>query len=145
MNALDDRVKDLIAAELGVDLDTVQTHARIKDLGADSTDLIALTFPGNPLDSRYQGSAKVNVRNVDLPASYNHITAPLTRDLAADAKVRDWINAFVPGREADLSTLPDYAQSHILWAADVWHSIKKHWTLEAQALIRARRVALGRP
>jgi hypothetical protein len=27
----------------------------------------------------------------------------------------------------------------VLWAADVWHSIKKHWCLEAQRLIRAQR------
>ena len=108
-------------------------------------DLIALTFPGNPLDSRYEGSAKVNVRNVDLPATYNHVIAPLSRDLAQDAKVRDWINAYTPGADVDESRLPSYAQGHVLWAADVWHSIKKHWSIEAQTLIRTRRVALGRP
>jgi hypothetical protein len=27
----------------------------------------------------------------------------------------------------------------VLWAADVWHNIKKHWCLEAQRLIRAQR------
>jgi hypothetical protein len=26
----------------------------------------------------------------------------------------------------------------VLWAAGVWHDIKKHWCLEAQRLIRAR-------
>jgi hypothetical protein len=30
-----------------------------------------------------------------------------------------------------------------MFAADVWHSIKKHWCLEAQQLIRAKRAALG--
>ena len=108
-------------------------------------DLIALTFPGNPLDSRYEGSAKVNVRNVMLPANYNHITAPSTSELATDPEVRNWINAYVPGADVDESRLPPYAFGHVLWAADVWHSIKKHWCLEAQALIRARRIALGRP
>jgi hypothetical protein len=29
----------------------------------------------------------------------------------------------------------------VLWAADVWHSIKKHWCLEAQRLIRAQRTS----
>jgi hypothetical protein len=29
----------------------------------------------------------------------------------------------------------------VLWAADVWHSIKKHWCLEAQRLIRAQRAS----
>jgi hypothetical protein len=30
-----------------------------------------------------------------------------------------------------------------LWAADVWFHVKKHWTLEAQRLMRAKR-ALGK-
>jgi len=33
----------------------------------------------------------------------------------------------------------------VLWAADVWHSVKKHWTLEAQRLIRAKRAVPGLP
>ena len=108
-------------------------------------DLFALSFPGNALDRRYENSGKANVRNVLLPASYNHVMVPATRELAQDAQVRDWINAFLPGSDADASMLPADAQLHVMWAADVWHSIKKHWCLEAQALIRARRIALGRP
>jgi hypothetical protein len=27
----------------------------------------------------------------------------------------------------------------VLWAADVWYSIKKHWCIEAQKLVRAQR------
>jgi hypothetical protein len=27
----------------------------------------------------------------------------------------------------------------VLWAADVWYSIKKHWCLEAQRLVREER------
>jgi hypothetical protein len=30
---------------------------------------------------------------------------------------------------------------HILWAADVWYSIKKHWVLELQRRIRAKRAS----
>ena len=30
------------------------------------------------------------------------------------------------------------SSTNILWAADVWHSIKKHWVLELQRLIRAK-------
>jgi pimeloyl-ACP methyl ester carboxylesterase len=131
--------------------ESLETLRKIPDTVAEFTgyfitvDFIALTFPGNPLDSRYEGSAKVKVRNVDLPAGYNHVIAPLSRELARDPSVRDWINAYVPGIDVDESRLPEYAQGHVLWAADVWHSIKKHWCLEAQALIVARRNALGRP
>ncbi len=108
-------------------------------------DLIALTFPGNPLDSRYEGTGKATVRNVTLPASYNHVMVPATRLLAKDAQVRDWINAFVPGKPVDASDLPAEAQENVMWAADVWYSIKKHWCIESQNAIRARRMVLGRP
>ena len=110
-----------------------------------SVDLFALSFPGNPLDRRYENSGKPNVRNVVLPATYNHVTVPVTSGLAKEAAVRDWVNAFVPGKDMDASGLPGDAAFHVMWAADVWYSIKKHWCLEAQSLIRARRTALGRP
>ena len=110
-----------------------------------SVDFFALSFPGNPLDRQYENKGKANVRNVMLPATYNHVTVPATRELAQDAQVRNWINAFVPGSDADPSVLPEDAQLHVMWAADVWYSIKKHWCIEAQSLIRARRTVLGRP
>ena len=110
-----------------------------------SVDLIALTFPGNPLDSRYEGNGKNTVRNVVLPSSYSHVMVPATRTLAKDVRMRDWINAFVPGKDVDTSSLPADAQDHVMWAADVWYSIKKRWCIESQNLIRARRIALGRP
>jgi pimeloyl-ACP methyl ester carboxylesterase len=104
-------------------------------------DLIALSFPGNPLDTRYEATGKASVRNVTLPATYNHVTVPVTQDLPNDPQVREWLNAYVPDANADASALPFEAQQHVLWAADVWYSIKKHWCLEAQRLIRARRGA----
>jgi hypothetical protein len=110
-----------------------------------SVDLFALSFPGNPLDRRYENPGKANVRNVELPANYNHVTIPATWELAQHAEVRDWVNAFVPGKGMDGSRLPGEAPSHVMWAADVWYSIKKHWCIEAQNLIRARRIMLGRP
>jgi hypothetical protein len=32
----------------------------------------------------------------------------------------------------------DAESDHILWAADVWYSIKKHWVLELQRLLAAQ-------
>ena len=55
----------------------------------------------------------------------------------------DWINNYTPLTPAsDLETNTSSLQSntHILWAADVWHSIKRHWVLELQRMIRARRI-----
>jgi hypothetical protein len=104
-------------------------------------DFVALSIPGNPLDSRYEATGTAQVRNVTLPATYNHVTVPVTQDLPNDPQVREWLNAYVPDANADASALPLEAQLHVMWAADVWYSIKKHWCLEAQRLIRARRAA----
>ena len=109
-----------------------------------SVDLFALSFPGNPLDMRYESQGGVDVRNVMLPADYNHVMVPATRELAQDAEVRNWINTYVPGDGRNPSALPEEARKHVLWAADVWYSIKKHWCREAQRVIRARRSALAR-
>ena len=96
------------------------------------------TLPGAEENS-YRANGTAHVRNVELPAWYNHITVPVTDQLLHDEQTRDWINAYVPGSNADPSGLPGDAVLHVLWAADVWYSIKKHWCLEAQRLIRAKR------
>ena len=77
-----------------------------------------------------------------LPASYSHVFVPDTEELAAHAATRDWIDAY-RAADAGIATPPENAGNGVLWAADVWHSVKKHWTLEVQRLIRARRSVLG--
>jgi len=92
-----------------------------------------------PVEYHHNGTA--NVRNVALPASYSHVFVPMTQDLAKDPKTRDWINAYTPsGGEARNAPL-DLAQN-ALYAADVWYDVKKHWVLEAQRLINARKGTL---
>lgn len=100
-------------------------------------DFIAWTFPGMDSD-QYHHNGTAQVRNVVLPGNYSHVFVPVTQSLAADPKIRDWLNAFVPG--ADNGQPPGAEEGHAynaLWAADVWFSIKKHWCLEAQRLLRA--------
>jgi hypothetical protein len=107
-------------------------------------DLFAWSVPGvvQAAGQQYNGSA--NVRNVVLPATYNHVTVPVTAPLANEGPVRDWIDAYAPG--ASMPAAPSEADGYgILWAADVWYDVKKHWCLEAQHLIRARRAAVGVP
>ena len=41
-----------------------------------------------------------------------------------------------------VSAVFESSSRNILWAADVWHSVKKYWCLEAQVLIRAKRAML---
>jgi hypothetical protein len=102
-------------------------------------DLVAMDYPGSTEDYRPNGRAEV--RNVELPSSYNHIFLPDVAPLALEPEVRDWINAYVPGGKHDTSSLPADAHGHVLWAADVWYSIKRHWCLEAQRLVRASMAA----
>jgi hypothetical protein len=106
-------------------------------------DLIAWTFPGPENATLYQHNGTAVVRNVTLPGTYSHVFVPVTQALAADPKMRDWLNAYVPG--ADNGQPPGARDGHdnnALWAADVWFSIKRHWCIEAQRFIRARRAGL---
>jgi hypothetical protein len=101
-------------------------------------DLIAWDLPG--VGGIYRSSGTAKVRNVELPASYSHVTVAATADLADDPAMREWLNAYAPGQT---NGFPANAVSvtNALWAADVWYSIKKHWVLEAQRFLRAKNVA----
>jgi len=99
-------------------------------------DMFAWDFSGAASDFRSNGTA--TVRNVRLPAEYSHVTIAATSHLARDKAMRDWLNAYRPG---DVNAVPADSgpTDNALWAADVWFSIKKHWVIGAQRLIRARR------
>ena len=102
-------------------------------------DPIAGNF-GSAEPFRATGSARV--RNVTLPAQASHLTLPRTKELALDPITREWIDRYVPGTAAPAP--PANAQvdaANLLHAADIWYSVKKHWCLEAQRLIRAQRDA----
>jgi hypothetical protein len=90
-------------------------------------------------DSHYAHNGTARVRNVDLPATYSHVFVPAVGPLPENPEVRAWINDYTPRGEHDTSMLPVEAAQHVLWAADVWYSIKKHWCLEAQRLVREER------
>ncbi len=106
-------------------------------------DFFAWDAPGFEGVKTFHATGKAKVRNVTLPAEYSHVFVPATAQLALSPEMRAWINAFDPDNETGRAPLPDGIVSNIMWAADVWHSIKEHWCLEAQRLIRAKRAALG--
>jgi hypothetical protein len=99
-------------------------------------DMFAWDFSNSAWDYRANGTAKV--RNVRLPAEYSHVTVAATSHLARDKAMRDWLNAYQPG-QVNGEPIAEGSTQNALWAADVWYSIKKHWALEAQRLIRAKR------
>ncbi len=87
----------------------------------------------------YEPNSSAKVRNVKLPTGYNHVMVPKTRHLTKSKEIRDWINNYTPTDAPQLDVAFESSSDNILWAADVWHSIKKHWTLEVQRLIQAKR------
>ncbi len=97
-------------------------------------DFVAGNFPGA---EPYAATGSAAVRNVTLPAGYSHIGLPRVRHLAANATARAWINAYAPGSDAALPDTEGVDTTNILHAADIWHSVKKRWCLEAQRRILA--------
>jgi hypothetical protein len=94
-------------------------------------------FPGQT--DRYYPLGSAQVRNVMLPAFYSHIAIPLTEDLAQNSETREWINSYMPKSENPLMNREFRVNSdNILFAADIWYSIKKHWCIELQQLILAQ-------
>jgi pimeloyl-ACP methyl ester carboxylesterase len=98
-------------------------------------------------DYRPTGSARV--RNVRLPSASPHSTIPYTQSLLRRPEIRQWIDQYDPNRPREDRSGPDsdpeWMNARILWAAEVWHSIKKHWVLELQRLIRAQRALSYEP
>lgn len=103
-------------------------------------DLIGSDFLGFGRANKYYPLGSAIVRNVRLPAEYSHITIPLTEELAKNNTIREWINKYVPTtEEPELTVKFDTNSNNILFAADIWYSIKKHWCIELQRLVLAKK------
>jgi hypothetical protein len=97
---------------------------------------------GDPASSRFRPLGKTYVRNVTLPAGYLHVTVPVTGHLPQNPDFKAFIDAYRPTTEKpDESKMPGTYADNVYYAADNWHAIKKHWALELQQLIRARRAS----
>jgi hypothetical protein len=98
-------------------------------------DPVAGELPGG---TPYAATGRASVRNITLPADYHHVTLPQADSLAADAATRAWIDAYTPAT-ATPGPSPDATadNANLLHAADIWRSVRRHWCLEAQRLIRA--------
>ncbi len=102
-------------------------------------DLLGGDLMGFGSGNLYEPSGDARVRNVRLPTGSNHFNVPSTRHLLESRQITEWIYNYIPTDEPKLDVVFDSDSSHILWAADVWHSIKKHWVLELQRVIHAQR------
>jgi hypothetical protein len=111
-------------------------------------DLLGGDLFGYGSSNHFKGGGSTVVRNLRLPAKYDHNHIPDTKHLLASPALVDWINAYQPADTAPPEPAFDADSRHILWAADVWHSIRKNWVIELQRLIRAeraRRTPAGAP
>jgi pimeloyl-ACP methyl ester carboxylesterase len=106
-------------------------------------DTWAWNVPGSVDLQRYEHNGSAQIRNVSLPAHYNHVVLPAVQNLALNKTTRDWIEAYVPGTLAEPPNMSAGGTEGIVWAADVWYSVKKHWTLEAQRVLRARSTTIA--
>lgn len=103
-------------------------------------DVIAGSSPGSAQDNPYRPTGSAKVRNVTLPAEYSHVSLPAAAHLAANETTRAWIEHYTPGEPPPAPSELD--TRNLLHAADIWFSVKKHWCLEAQRLVRAQRALL---
>ena len=87
----------------------------------------------------YRATGTARVRTMILPASTSHIGMPLAKELASNPVTRAWIDAYRPEGGATPPADAGVDTSNIIHAADIWYSVRKHWALEAQRVVRARR------
>jgi hypothetical protein len=89
--------------------------------------------------NRFHATGSAKVRNVELPASYSHMFASELTHLLRNQEAVNWINQYA---QTDKPKNPSNLRGdtrNILFGADVWQSVKRHWVIELQRLIRARR------
>ena len=97
-------------------------------------------LPNDPIagnlfgDTPYASLGRAHVRNVVLPESYHHVSLPRAAHLADDPAMRAWIDAWTHGDER---ASPAGDTSNLVQAADIWHSVKRQWCLQAQRLLAA--------
>ena len=85
--------------------------------------------------NRYTAQKKAEVHNVLLGFGTDHVTVPNTKHLALNPETRKWLNEFHPSKNPNPPHLKG-PTANLMWAANVWYSIKKHWCLELQNLVR---------
>ena len=123
---------------------------RLRDI-PDSVEVFTGFYKGNDLlggdmlgfgsMNFFHASGHAVVRNVRLPTQEEHGKTPAAEHLLRSKKIEAWLNDYTPiaTPNEDEKVQFDSDSRHILFAADIWYSVKKHWVIELQRLIRARR------
>ena len=108
-------------------------------------DLISGTLFGVGQGDQYTPVGSAKVRNIVLPPESNHLGIILIEGLGKNDQTRAWINSYGPSNEP-FQPPPAFEGEtrNILFAAEVWFNIKKHWCLELKRWILAGK-ATGSP
>jgi hypothetical protein len=101
-------------------------------------DLLGGDFLGYGSANDYHSTSNAVVRNVRLPTGSAHGWIPDAKPLLKSQEIMDWINNYQPGDSATNGLKFGSKNGRVLWAAEEWHSIKKHWVLELQQLLKAK-------
>ncbi len=90
-------------------------------------DLIGSDAPLFKESGDYEAVGDVEVRNSRLEGP-SHLDITRLEDYAEDPGTRAWIDAWTP-------STPAPSDARLLFAADIWYHVKKHWCLELQGLV----------
>ena len=111
---------------------------RLRKIPDTVTEFTGFDIPNDPIAGNllgiapYEALGGARVRNVLLPGEYSHIALPQAAGLPDDPALREWIDGWRPDDE---SPLPAGDTANLLHAADIWHSVKRHWCTQAQRLL----------
>jgi len=113
--------------------------SRLRKIPDTVAEFTGFDIPNDPIAGNllgitpYEATGSARVRNVRLPASYSHVALPLADYLPGNPAAREWIDGWRPG-----AALPeDLAElRNIVHAADIWNSVRHHWCVQAQRLLK---------
>jgi pimeloyl-ACP methyl ester carboxylesterase len=101
-------------------------------------DLLGGDFLGFGSANHFRATGRARVRNVHLPPSSVH-TLPDFTPMLGNRQAITWIYNYVQTGDPKEPAGIQGDIRGIVMAADVWKSMRKHWVMELQRLIRTRR------
>jgi len=104
-----------------------------------NADLLGGDLLGLGSANAYHATGCAKVRTMLLPLGHEHYFVPFTAHLADDARTRQWISQYVADDRPGTITAPAGPATNIVWAAEMWAAVRRHWCLEVQRLVRAQR------
>jgi len=111
--------------------------SRLRTIPDTVTEFTGFDVPNDPIAGNllgippYRASGEAQVRSVVLPAGYSHIGIPRTAHLATNQRARDYVETWTESSMAQ----PPGDTANVVHAADIWHSVKRHWCLQARRLL----------